>query len=308
MRRSLCLVSLTLVGVMLVVARDEARQPRETIVTQQVTDNLYMLGSDPSGEGMRSGGNTALFETADGVVLVDTKLAGYGADILAEVRKITSKPVTTIINTHTHFDHSGANTEFPDTVDYVSHENIKFHMAREDCQPVTNCDAFKGENAKYLPSTTFSDRMSLFSGPDQIDLYHFGRGHTDGDTFVVFKAARAMHTGDMFLGKFLPFIDAQNENGGSAIEFGRTLTKAIAGIPDVDTIITGHWDTPLAWSDLVDYRGFYTDLVANAREGIAAGRSVDEAAGAYSVPSRYSEFNAPPQSVTTIMQYVYDGR
>ena len=308
MRRSLCLVSLTLVGIVLVVARDEARQPRQTIVAQQVTDNLYMLGSDPSGEGMRTGGNTALFETATGVVLVDTKLAGYGPDILAEVRKITSKPVTTIINTHTHFDHSGANTEFPDTVDYVAHENIKFHMARDDCQPVTNCDAFKGDNAKYLPATTFSDRMSLFSGPDQIDLYHFGRGHTDGDTFVVFKAARAMHTGDMFLGKFLPFIDAENGNGGSAVEFGRTLTKAIAGIPDVDTIITGHWETPLAWSDLVDYRAFYTDLVAKAREGIAAGRSVDEAAGAYAVPSRYSEFSAPPQTVKTIMQYIYDGR
>mgnify|MGYP006966907239 CR=1 FL=1 len=40
--------------------------------------------------------------------------------------------------------------------------------------------------------------MTLFSGADQIDLYHFGRGHTDGDTFVVFRAARAMHTGDMF--------------------------------------------------------------------------------------------------------------
>ncbi len=308
MKRSLCLSSLTLVGVILVVASYEARQSRQTIVVQQVTDNLYMLGSDPTEEGMRTGGNTALFETATGVVLVDTKLSGYGPDILAEVRKITSKPVTTIINTHTHFDHSGANTEFPDTVDYVAHENIKFHMARASCQPVTNCDAFKGENAKYLPATTFSDRMSLFSGPDQIDLYYFGRGHTDGDTFVVFTAARTMHTGDMFLGKSLPFIDAEDGNGGSAIEFGRTLTKAIAGIPDVDTIITGHWDTPLAWSDLVDYRGFYTDLVANARQGIATGQSVDEVAGAYSVPSRYSEFSAPPQSVSTIMRYVYEGR
>ena len=308
MRRSFCLSSLTLAGIVLVAGTYEARQARATIVTQRVADKLYMLGSDPMDEGMRSGGNTALFETADGVVLVDTKLAGYGPDILAEVRKITSKPVTTIINTHVHFDHSGANTEFPDTVDYVTHENIKFHMARADCQPVTNCDAFKDENAKYLPATTFSDRMSLFSGPDQIDLYHFGRGHTDGDTFVVFKTARAMHTGDMFFGKFLPFIDAENGNGGSATEFGRTLTKAIAGIPDVDTIITGHWDTPLAWTDLVDYRGFYTDLVRKAREGMAAGRSVDETAGAYTVPDHYRDYSAPPQSVRTIMQYIYEGR
>ena len=303
MRRRLCLLLLTLLGVVLVAGTYQARQPHPAIEVHQITDTLYMLGS-----GTETGGNTALFMTATGVVLVDTKLEGYGPDILDHVRRITDKPVTTIINTHTHFDHTGSNTEFPDTVHYVAHENIRRHMARASCQPVTNCDAFKGENAKYLPATTFSDRMSLFSGPDQIDLYYFGRGHTDGDTFVVFKAARTMHTGDMFLGKWLPFIDAENGNGGSAVEFGRTLTKAIAGIPDVDTIITGHWETPLAWSDLVDYRGFYTDLVGQARRGIAAGGSVDEVAAAYATPDRYREFTAAPQSVGTIMRYVYEGR
>jgi glyoxylase-like metal-dependent hydrolase (beta-lactamase superfamily II) len=73
--------------------------------------------------------------------------------------------------------------------------------------------------------------LSLFTGtPDQIDLYYFGRGHTDGDTFVVFKDARTMHVGDMFLEKTLPFIDAENGNGGSAIEFGRTLTQVIDNV------------------------------------------------------------------------------
>ena len=74
-----------------------------------------------------------------------------------------------------------------------------------------------------------------------------------------------MHVGDMFLGKTLPFIDAENGNGGSAIEFGRTLTKVIDSVPDVDTIINGHWNTLLTWSDLVDYRGFYTDLYNQPR-------------------------------------------
>ena len=98
-------------------------------------------------------------------MLVDTKLEGYGQDILGHVRRLTDKPVTTIINTHVHFDHSGSNTEFPDTVHFVAHENIRRHMARSDCQPIpTNCDDFQGENAKYLPSTTFSDRLTLFAG------------------------------------------------------------------------------------------------------------------------------------------------
>ena len=77
-----------------------------------------------------------------------------------------------------------------------------------------------------------------------------------------------MHVGDMFLGKTLPFIDAENGNGGSAIEFGRTLTKVIDNIHHVATIINGHWNTLLAWSDLVDYRGFYMDLYNQTRRSI----------------------------------------
>ena len=79
----------------------------------------------------------------------------------------------------------------------MAHENTRAQMSRPTCELVTNCDAFKGENATYLPNITYSDRMSLFSGQDQIDLYYFGRGHTDGDTWVVFRAARTVHTGDM---------------------------------------------------------------------------------------------------------------
>ena len=90
-----------------------------------------------------------------------------------------------------------------------------------------------------------------------------------------------MHVGDMFLGKTLPFIDAENGNGGSAIEFGRTLTKVIDTVRDVDTIINGHCNTPLSWSDLVDYRGFYTDLYDQTRQSLDTGLSADEAIAAY---------------------------
>ena len=308
MKRRIWLSSIITVGLALAAGSQAAQEPNPPIEVHRITDALHMLGS-----GTTTGGNTAALITAAGVVLVDTKLEGYGQDILEQVRRLTDKPVTTIINTHVHFDHSGSNTEFPDTVHFVAHENIRRHMARTDCAPIpTNCDDFQGENARYLPSTTFSDRLTLFAGgPDQIDLYYFGRGHTDGDTFVVFKDARTMHTGDMFQGKLLPFIDAENGNGGSALEFGRTLTRAISGIPDVDTIITGHWETPLAWSDLVDYRDFYTDLIDQTRRHLDAGRSAEEAIAAYDKPGRFDDYSAPETgtfSVTSIVNYIYQGR
>ena len=62
-------------------------------------------------------------------------------------------------------------------------------------------DAFKGDNAKFLPGKTYKDKLTLGSGKDRIDLYYFGAGHTNGDTFVVFPALRVLHTGDMFAWK-----------------------------------------------------------------------------------------------------------
>ena len=305
MRRCMCLVAVTLLGVCVTGATYEARQPRPEIHgVREVAENLYMLGNDPDIPGMQTGGNTAMFVTAVGVTLVDTKLEGYGQDILDLVASVTNNPVTTIINTHTHYDHTGSNTEFPDTVDFVVHENTLAQLSRATCEPVTNCDAFKGENSSYLPRITYSQRTSLFTGDDQIDLYYFGRGHTDGDTFVVFKAARAMHTGDMFQRKGLPFIDVANGNG-SAVEFGSTLSKAVAGIDEVDTVIPGHQTEPVTWDDFVNFSGFFNDLIEKAQSGIANGQSAQQVADAYAKPSRYSDFQAPPQTVRTIVEHVY---
>ena len=308
MRRCTSLGILMLAGFLLTAATYEARQAqaRVDLEVQEVADNLYMLANAASVEGMGGGGNTAIFVMADGVALVDTKIYGYGQDIIAHVAGITDKPITTVINTHTHFDHSGGNVELPDTVEFVVHENTRAQMARPSCEPVTNCDAFKGDNAQYLPRTTYSERLSLYSGPDQIDLYHFGRGHTDGDTFVVFKTARTMHTGDMFQRMALPFIDVANGNG-SATEFGRTLRKAVAGVADVDTVMPGHNPTPVAWADFVDFSGFFNDVVSKAQNGKAAGRSVDEVVAAYQVPAEYSDFAAPEGALRTTVQHVYDG-
>ena len=306
MKRVVCLGTLTLAGVVAMASAHEARQERAPLFLKTVAENVYMLGNDPAGEGMRGGGNTAIFVGSSGVTLVDTKIFGYGQDILAKVEELTDKPIVRIINTHTHYDHSGGNVEFADTVDFVVHENTLAQMSRATCESVTNCGAFKGDDAKYLPKTTFSDRTSLGSGADQIDLYYFGRGHTDGDTFVVFRNARTVHTGDMFARKGLPFLDVPNGNG-SALEFGETLKKAVAGIPNVDMVIPGHNDLPYVWNDLVLYSGFYNDLVDKAKAGQAAGRSVDQFVGSYSVPSQYADFAAEPDRLHAAVQYIFDG-
>ena len=314
MRRSIYLAVLIVVGVIGSITTYESRQERATLTTITVTGNLYMLANAPSVQGMGGGGNTAIFVMNEGVALVDTKIKGYGSDILDAVAELTDKPVTTIINTHTHWDHTGANNEFPDTVSFVVHENTRGHMASDVCDDgagfqggsIKNCNEFKDDNARFLPQTTYSDTLTLFDGDDQIDLYHFGRGHTDGDSFVVFRAARTMHTGDMFQRLGLPFIDVPNSNG-SASEFGETLKKAVAGISDVDTVIPGHNPTPVSWDDFVDFSRFYNDVVMKTQAGKAAGQSVDEIVASYELPSEYNDFAAPEGRLRATIQYLFDG-
>jgi glyoxylase-like metal-dependent hydrolase (beta-lactamase superfamily II) len=272
---------------------------------QQVRNNLYFVsGGDTYDRSTWTGGNTAVLVTATGVVLVDTMLPGAGPSLLARIKSITDKPITTIINTHTHYDHSGSNNEFPATVEFVAHEGTRANMARTTCAPVTNCDAFKGANAKFLPKRTYQDRLTLGSGADQVDLYHFGRGHTNGDTFVVFPAVRAMHTGDMYPRAHMPFIDFEN-SGGAAVEFADTLQKAVSTIKNVDTVIGGHTPVPVAWSDFATYTDFYGDFLSSAREAIKKGVTPDAFAKSYQVPAKYKGFQADPARVLANAQAIW---
>jgi glyoxylase-like metal-dependent hydrolase (beta-lactamase superfamily II) len=189
---------------------------------QKLRDNLYVLtSSSPTPRETFSGGNVAVFITDTGVTLVDSKLAGWGQALLDKVNSVTDKPITRIINTHTHGDHTGNNGFFGDKVEIVAHENTKANMER--------MDVFKGEGAKFLPARTYKDRLTLGRGRDQVDLYYFGPGHTSGDTFVVFPALRVLHTGDMFAWKDAPLCD--RNNGGSCVSFPKTLDALVQNIP-----------------------------------------------------------------------------
>jgi glyoxylase-like metal-dependent hydrolase (beta-lactamase superfamily II) len=266
----------------------------EATKLEKVRDNLYIItGSSPTPRESFSGGNTAFFITDTGVVVVDTKLAGWGQVILDKIKTVTNKPVTTIINTHTHGDHTGSNNMFPATVDFVAHENTKANMEK--------MDAFKGDNAKFLPKRTYKDKMTLGKGKDEIDLYWFGRGHTNGDTWVVFPALRVMHTGDMFAWKDAPTLDASN--GGSGVEYAATIGKALATVKNVDTLIVGH--SPVrAVPELREYQQFMTDFVAAVTAAKKAGKSVDDAAASINLNSKYKGYDN--QRYKAAIQVVYN--
>ena len=306
MRRSIVLALLIGAGAVSLAAVAAQDGPRE-IEVEQLEDNLYVL----RGEG--GGGNTAVFVTTDGVVVVDSKNPGWGQPILDRIATLTDNPVTTLVNTHSHHDHVSGNVAFPAAVEIVTHENTKANM--EAMRPYTGrteppVNVFADSNGRGLPTRTFTDRMSLGSGADRVDLYYFGRGHTGGDAWVAFPALRTLHAGDIFLGKRVPFLDAAN--GGSGVAIPDTLQKAHDAIRGIDTIITGH-STQMTWADLNEWAAFNRDFLTMVRTGHAEGRSVDEMAAAWTPPARYAGYDPPNvasvrRNVQVIVEEIESGR
>jgi cyclase len=272
----------------------------KVVEVDKLKDNLYVMKG--------GGGNSAVFITADGVTVVDTKLPGWGAPLLEKIKSVTDKPVVRIINTHTHFDHVSGNVEFPATVDVVTHENTKTYMDQANpvygLQTGQQTNIFKENGGRGMSKRTFKDKMTIGRGADQIDLYYFGRAHTGGDAYVVFPALRVMHAGDTFPTRDMPIMD--KNNGGSAIAYSATLAKA-AAVNGVDTIINGHNATTTTPADLKLYSEFIADFVKFAQDGKKGGKTVDDVASSWAVPAKYTNYAKPnPARVKADAQVAFD--
>jgi cyclase len=280
MRRAGLLVAIVVAG--LTVAGIAAQQrggggrgagPRipPTGTIEKIKDNLYKIAG--------AGSNTTVFVTAEGVVLVDTKLANNGEAILAQVKTVTDKPVTTIINTHVHPDHNGSNDYFKaarPTIQVVTHENTKKWVA-----------ANPKANPAWMPDRTYTEKMTLGKGKDRIDLYYFGPGHTNGDAFVVFRELRAMCVGDLMAWNMGPLIDPAT--GGSIIALPDTLEKALNGIKNVDLVIEGHGDVN-TWQGLRAYTEFHRALLNAAKTALSRNETPEQALAALEKNPKWAVF------------------
>jgi len=279
------------------------QQPAAPMVVEvdKLKDNLYVMKG--------GGGNSAVFIMADGVTVVDTKNPGWGQPLLDKIKSVTNKPVTRIINTHTHGDHVSGNVEFPANIEIIVQETTKVSM--EAMRPVTGLAApapgpsiFQRNNGKGLPTKTFKDKMTVGKGADQIDLYFFGKAHTGGDAFVVFTALRTMHAGDAFHTRDLPIMD--KNNGGSGVEYSATLAKA-AKTANVDAIINGHNPTTTTIADMVTQSQFIADFVKFVQDAKKAGKTVDDVVTTWATPAAYTNYAKPnPDRVRADAQVIWD--
>lgn len=302
MKRILALGTIVLTGALtaIVAAQQPAAQPSAANLTvEKVKDNLWVIRG--------GGGNTAVFATAKGLTIIDTKQPGWGQPLLDKIKTISDKPITTVINTHTHYDHVSANVLMPATVEIIAQENTAKRMpvfstvtGRGETENV-----FKANPGKGLAKRTFKDKMTIGSGAEQINLYYFGPAHTGGDAFVEFPALRVMHVGDVFARKSIPLIDA--DNGGSGVQFASTVRKAVDGVMNVDTIINGHLPGQTTPAEMREYADFVADFVAHVQAAKKAGKTAADAIKTWTAPAKYKDYTpADAAQATAWAQVIFN--
>ncbi len=221
---------------------------------------LYVI---PGFDGGLSGGNVAVLVTDDGVIIVDNKFEYSYPDIMEQLRKISDQPVRYVLNTHHHFDHAGSNADFMRDAPVIAHRNVRTNIIRND--------------QSGAPEILYDESASIILGGQEVNAYHFGRGHTNGDSVIHFPAQRTVHTGDLFIwgdrldgSTLAPFIDY--DNGGSAAEWTATLDGLLE--LDFDTVIPGHGPL-LRKVDIRIFRSKFDQLVTRIQVLIGNGVTRD---------------------------------
>jgi glyoxylase-like metal-dependent hydrolase (beta-lactamase superfamily II) len=187
--------------------------------TIKIKDDLFVIHNDfvP--------GNTTVLVTNEGVVLVDDKFEIDHENIMAQLKKITNQPVKYVINTHYHGDHSGGNPK----LQALGAQVITSQQAREKMAEIKQ---------PGMANVTLENSLRLFLGGKRVEVYRFGRAHTDGDIVVLFPDHRVLSAGDMFtFGDATPQL-IDYAGGGSARDWTGTLDGALK--LEFDQVVPGH--------------------------------------------------------------------
>ncbi len=159
------------------------------------------------------GGNVTAIADDGSTLLIDSGLDSRVGELTDASFKATARPVTRLVNTHWHFDHTGGNVSFgSESVTIIAQENVKQRLSSVQNVPFIGLRDGRYP-AQALPTTTYSSSISLRQGGQQLTLVNYGPAHTDGDTIIYIAPANVAVVGDIFSNPFYPIIDLAS--GGS---------------------------------------------------------------------------------------------
>lgn len=270
----------------------------------KLADNVYSyVGVKDSSPANSFAANAGIVIGSDGVLVVDTLIsAKEGARFLADIRKVTDKPIKYVINTHTHLDHALGNCVFAKLgATVISHEADRDSLAKNGAEVLKNAANYglKPEDMAgtviTVPNVFFSEKLSIDLGGELVQLLRMTPSHTTGSLVVYLPAKKLLFAGDILFTDFHPFMADGDING-----WAKTLDTLLT--MDVERIIPGHG--PLSTKkDLREMKGYLLDFDKKALELAATSQDAEAIAAqmlkflpkrtmaewmvAYNIKSRY---------------------
>lgn len=242
----------------------------------KITDNVYSYVGEKDASPTHSfAANAGIIIGTDGVLVVDTLIsAKEGARFLADIRKVTAKPIKYVVNTHTHLDHALGNCVFAKLgATVISHEADRTLLANNGAEILKNAGNYglKPEDMAgteiVVPTLTFSDRFTIYLGGEEVQLIHTAPSHTAGSIVVYLPAEELLFSGDVLFTDFHPYL-ADGDFGGWIKTIDSLLTM------DIERVVPGHG--PLSTKkDLREMKEYLLLFDSKARELATGSQDAD---------------------------------
>ena len=261
--RPLCFCLTLLVSL---AAAISAQNTAEVVINvEKIAENIYMLSG--------RGGNTAVLVGDHGSFVIDHPNADVYEQIMSRIDSLGGGPVKYLLNTHYHRDHTGGNELMKNAgAVIIAHENVRNRQLSGNTVSYFEIQ-HPPLGEPWLPTITFDDAMIFHFDGEQIEIFHVGPAHTDGDAVAYLKTANVVHVGDIFFHTVYPFMDL--ENGGNFDGLIAAIDEILERINETTTVIPGH-------GPVTDYAGFkaYRDMlstiVGRVKKQVESGKSLDE--------------------------------
>jgi len=293
-----------LLGCALAASAQQARPAQPNFDNVQirvlpVQEKVYMF--------IGAGGNTTVQVGKDGVLVVDTQYAQLAPKIMAEIRKLSDKPIILMVNTHVHADHTGGNEALSklggpapgQAPRIIAHENVLNRMTSNQ-PPLPEA---MWPNDEYATA-----QKDIFFNGEAVVIYHMPKAHTDGDSIVFFRRSDVISTGDIFTPGRWPGIDLAR--GGSvqgtldALNYILRLTVPAKYQDGGTLVIPGHGRL-CDESDVVEYRDMLTIVRDRVQNLIRKGMTLEQVKSARLARDYETEYSSDFESVDQFVETVY---
>tara|TARA_R110002110_G_scaffold303525_2_gene517652 strand:- start:18973 stop:19866 length:894 start_codon:yes stop_codon:yes gene_type:complete len=221
------------------------------------------------------GGNVVASVGDDGILMVDDDYADTAPafrDVLKTLAGDDYKP-RFLLNTHWHGDHVGGNLLWSqEGAVLMAHDNVRRRMSTRQEMAVFD-NVVEPSPPAALPVVTYGDALTLHFNGDDVEVQHFPRGHTDGDSVVFFSRENTVHMGDLFFKDAFPFVDIGS--GGNVFGYIEAVEAILERVDTSTVIVPGHGSLADK-ADLLRYHHMLTTTAAVVKTGLASGMTVEQ--------------------------------